>query len=119
MINGSAQWPGENTQGTNSTAFETQEMINGKSSITTTIFSKSENPVQKPSMMDHATPISKVFAFCRAVLSALIPHEFWGSGEEQSLNEAIFYRNVCRFIELRRFENLSLHEVLQGLKASE
>jgi telomerase reverse transcriptase len=69
-------------------------------------------------MTDHATPSATVSAFCRAVLCRLIPHEFWGAGEAQVRNKAVFHRNVDRFIGLRRFETLSLHEVSQGIKVS-
>ncbi|EKD17210.1 telomerase reverse transcriptase [Drepanopeziza brunnea f. sp. 'multigermtubi' MB_m1] len=70
----------------------------------------------KPSMMNHATPTAMVSAFCRAVLSHLIPSDFWGTGDDRVHNERLFYKNIDRFIELRRFETLSLHEVTQGLK---
>ncbi|KAL2072875.1 hypothetical protein VTL71DRAFT_12218 [Oculimacula yallundae] len=73
-------------------------------------------PPKKPSMMNHATPTANVFAFCRAVLSRLIPDEFWGSGNVKRHNLKIFHQNIDKFIELRRFESLSLHEVTQGLK---
>jgi telomerase reverse transcriptase len=46
----------------------------------------------------------------------LIPKDFWGTGEIQKSNEKIFLQNVNRFIELRRFESLSLHEVSQGIQ---
>jgi len=59
-----------------------------------------------------------VSAFCRAVLLRLIPSDFWGAGDTKAHNEKIFLRNVDRFIKLRRFETLSLHDVCQGLKAS-
>lgn len=75
-------------------------------------------PPKKPSMMSHATPTAKVSAFCRAVLSHLIPLEFWGSGEIARDNERILHQNVNRFIELRRFEAMSLHQVTQGLKVN-
>ncbi len=67
-------------------------------------------------MMDHATPAAMVSAFCRAVLSHIIPPGFWGNGSDQAHNERVFQRNVDRFVELRRFETMSLHEVSQGLK---
>ena len=70
-------------------------------------------------MMDHATPDAMVSAFCRATLANLIPHEFWGNGEHQAHNQHVFYRNVDRFIRLRRFESLSLHEVCQGMKVDD
>ncbi|OWP01965.1 telomerase reverse transcriptase [Marssonina coronariae] len=76
-------------------------------------------PARKPSMMNHATPTAMVSAFCRAALSRLIPSEFWGAGATQAHNERTFNKNVDRFIGLRRFESLSLHEVTQGLKISD
>ncbi len=75
-------------------------------------------PPPKLSMMDHATPTTMVSAFCRAVTSYLVPKQFWGTGDLQQHNKEIFDRNIDRFIGLRRFESLSLHEVSQGLKAS-
>ncbi|KAL3418000.1 telomerase reverse transcriptase [Phlyctema vagabunda] len=73
-------------------------------------------PERKQSMMDHATPSSMVSAFCRAVLRDIIPHQFWGDGEVQRDNERSFYKYVHEFIELRRFESLTLHQVMQGIK---
>ena len=71
---------------------------------------------REPSIMDHAASTAEVSAFCRAVLRELIPHEFWGVREVQVHNEAVFHRNIDRFIGLRRFETLSLHEVSQRIK---
>lgn len=67
-------------------------------------------------MMDHSSPDAMVSAFCCATLSNLVPRKFWGIGEQQKHNEHVFYRNVDRFVRLRRFESLSLHEVCQGMK---
>jgi telomerase reverse transcriptase len=99
-----------------STAFKTQKSV---STITdTSLVSMSAKVLpRKPSMMDFATPTAMVSAFCRAVLSTLIPHEFWGAGEVRIHNENAFHRKVDQFIGLRRFESLSLHEVSQGIKA--
>lgn len=76
------------------------------------------NPLKFSSMTDLATPISQVSAFCQAVLSKIIPHEFWGHGDVQTHNRGILLKNVDKFIRLRRFETMSLHEVMQGLKVS-
>lgn len=73
-------------------------------------------PARKPTLMDYATPVADVSAFVRAVLRNIIPHEFWGTQDVQSHNEKVFHRNVDRFIEMRRFEVLSLHEVFQDIK---
>jgi telomerase reverse transcriptase len=99
-----------------SLSLETQEPI----TTITTVSGASPSPLppRKLSMVDYATSPSQVSAFCRAVVTRLIPHGFWGSGETQAHNEKIFYRNVDRFITLRRFESLSLHEVAQGTKVA-
>jgi telomerase reverse transcriptase len=97
-----------------STAFKTQ--VSMKASAPVTLSGSARIPVQKPSLIDHATPNAMVSAFCRAVLSHLVPRDFWGTGEAQIHNENVFHRNVNRFINLRRFETLSLHEVSQDLK---
>jgi telomerase reverse transcriptase len=57
-----------------------------------------------------------VSAFCQAVLAKVIPKGFWGSDEVQTSNQAVFLGKVDHFIRMRRFEQLSLHEVLQDLK---
>ncbi|KAJ5442593.1 reverse transcriptase [Penicillium cf. griseofulvum] len=62
------------------------------------------------SLTDYATPASSVSAFCRAVIQKLIPRQFWG------LVRMLVLRHVDRFIKLRRFESLSLHEVCKGVK---
>lgn len=95
-------------------SFKTQESINVINAVSES--SPVQLPPTKTSLTDHSTPTAQVSAFCRAVLAHLIPHEFWGTGETQKHNETALYRNVDRFISLRRFESLSLHEVSQGTK---
>ncbi|KFY76636.1 hypothetical protein V499_03767 [Pseudogymnoascus sp. VKM F-103] len=73
---------------------------------------------KKDSIMELATPSANVSAFCRAVLGRVIPDEFFGTGEDQAHNIQVLMRNVDRFIELRRFETISLHDVTQGMKIS-
>ncbi|DAA73918.1 TPA_exp: putative Telomerase reverse transcriptase [Trichophyton benhamiae CBS 112371] len=74
------------------------------------------NGNEKVSMTDYATPTHAVSAFCRAVLQKVIPHELYGRGEDGLHNRAVVMRNVDRFLSLRRFETMSLHEVVQGLR---
>ncbi|KAK7738484.1 Telomerase reverse transcriptase [Cytospora paraplurivora] len=71
------------------------------------------------SLIDLAIPVSKVSAFCQAALAKIIPREFWGHDEVQAHNWRIFLRKVDNFIRLRRFETISLHEVIQGFKIIE
>jgi telomerase reverse transcriptase len=98
-----------------SSAFKTQKSLSTDPSSTLEPASISILP-RKPSMMEYATPTAMVAAFCRAVLFRLIPHDFWGAGEIRVHNQTVVQRNLDRFIGLRRFETLSLHEIFQGIK---
>lgn len=74
------------------------------------------SPSRKPILMDYATPAAEVSAFCRSVLSTLIPNRFWGEADTQTHNKGLFLKAVDKFISLRRFETMSLHDALQGMK---
>ncbi|KAL7820076.1 hypothetical protein V8C26DRAFT_440764 [Trichoderma gracile] len=67
------------------------------------------------SVVELACPEACVSAFCQAALSKIIPDSFWGS-EKNCHNKAVFLRKVDRFIKLRRFEMISLHEITQDFK---
>ncbi|KAL1956097.1 hypothetical protein VTO42DRAFT_7616 [Malbranchea cinnamomea] len=73
-------------------------------------------PTGKCSMVEFATPVSSVSAFCRAVMKKLIPNELFGCGDDKDHNRDNILRYVDVFIRLGRYESLSLHEVSQGLK---
>lgn len=73
-------------------------------------------PPPKYSLTDYATPASSVSAFCRAVLRKLIPPQLFGTGQQGLSNKRTILNHVDRFIRMRRFESLNLHEVSQGLK---
>lgn len=60
--------------------------------------------------------MAKVSAFCQSVLSSLVPDGFWGECDIMQHNKAMVLSKVDRFIRMRRFETMSLHEVTQGLK---
>lgn len=64
--------------------------------------------------MESSTPAAHVSAFCQAVLTNVVPNEFWGSAQDR--NRELIMRNVDRFVTMRRFECLTLHEVVQGIK---
>lgn len=73
-------------------------------------------PPQYKSLVEMATPKAKVSVFCQAVLCKLIPDRFWGEGGTLTHNKGVVLKKVDHFIQLRRFEGLSLHEVSQDLK---
>ncbi|RCI15533.1 hypothetical protein L249_3433 [Ophiocordyceps polyrhachis-furcata BCC 54312] len=85
---------------------------------TTAITEKHQTPNQT-SIVDAASPASHVSAFCQAVVSKIIPNQFWGDGVTRSHNRAAFLRKVDHFIKLRRFESMSLHEICQGIKVTD
>lgn len=70
------------------------------------------------SLVELATPSSQVSSFCQAVLSKIIPGDFWGDDAVQKRNKFTIMRSVDRFIRLRRFETMSLHEIIQNMKVS-
>ncbi len=72
--------------------------------------------LQYTSITELATPVSSVSAFCQAVLAKVIPDEFWGEGSTQEQNKRCFLKQIHHFINLRRFESMCLHEVMQGMK---
>ncbi|KAL8731786.1 MAG: hypothetical protein Q9166_003233 [cf. Caloplaca sp. 2 TL-2023] len=67
-------------------------------------------------LVEFASPFSDVSAFCRAVISHIIPNDFWGRNADGKHNKEVILRNVDQFIRLRRFESLTLHTVYQDLK---
>lgn len=71
---------------------------------------------QKNCFIDYATPSSSVSAFCRAVLTKVIPNAFFGVGQGGKDNRRLIMKQIDRFIRLSRYESLSLHEVCEGLK---
>ncbi|OAQ91878.1 telomerase reverse transcriptase [Purpureocillium lilacinum] len=75
-------------------------------------------PSSITSFVELASPVSQVSAFCQAALSKLIPSGFWGEGDTMYHNKTAFLRSVDRFIKLRRFEAMTLHDVAQGLRVS-
>jgi len=70
------------------------------------------------SLVELATPSSQVSSFCQAVLSKIIPRDFWGDDTVQKRNKSTIMRSVDSFIRLRRFETMSLHEITQNMKVS-
>ena len=68
------------------------------------------------SVIDLATSSAHVSAFCRSVISCLVPDRLWGIGSAGQQNKSQIMRQVDGFVKLRRFEILSLHAVLQNIK---
>ena len=69
-------------------------------------------PRTKLSSTEHASSVGEVSAFVLGVIKRVIPRTFFGGDE----NQKSVMGSINRFIRLRRFESLSLHNVMQGLK---
>jgi telomerase reverse transcriptase len=63
---------------------------------------------------DMACSTADVSAFCRAVVTKVIPHGIWG---DESNKRTIMYW-IDQFIALRRFESLTLHQVTQKVQVN-
>ncbi len=72
--------------------------------------------LQFETLVELATPVASISAFCQAVLRKIIPADFWGTGDAREPNREVFLKNVDHFLRLRRFESMSLHEAAQGIK---
>lgn len=63
-----------------------------------------------------ASSLAQVSAFCRAIVLKVFPGGFWGSCDVRVHNQQVICRNIDRFVRLRRYECLSLHDVLADIK---
>ncbi|KAI9715739.1 MAG: hypothetical protein M1812_005737 [Candelaria pacifica] len=112
-----SKYPPQGLQRHVSTPFTTQACV----PIAGTVLPESDAadvPPGKQSFIDFATPSAGVSAFCRAVISHVFPDQLWDSSGAGQENKRVILRNVDRFVHLRRFESLSLHEVTQNIKVT-
>lgn len=86
----------------------------GKAAPTT----KADKATRETSIVELATPSAQVSAFCQAVVTKLLPNGFLGADEVLEHNKCLLLHRVDHFIRLRRFESMSLHEVMQDMKVS-
>ncbi|KAK6344067.1 hypothetical protein TWF696_007713 [Orbilia brochopaga] len=77
-----------------------------------------ESNPQDPILL-YATSSHNVYLFLRAVLGNIIPLEFWGAGKAALKNRNVFFSHLEGFVKLRRYESLTLHNVLQGFKLTD
>lgn len=59
-----------------------------------------------------ACPTAHVSAFCRAVVTKVIPKCLWGGDD----NQRAVMHYIDQFVSLRKFETLTLHQVTQKLQ---
>lgn len=92
------------------------QMPNSNTSPDLTRFNTSDVDCTESSFLPYAIPTNEVSAFCRAIFIKVIPFGFFGSADEGKENWRKILAHVDRFVHMRKFETLSLHEVCQGLK---
>ncbi|KAF3916552.1 hypothetical protein ABW20_dc0102400 [Dactylellina cionopaga] len=82
-----------------------------------------QHPSQEISPQDpillYTTTSHCVFVFLRAVIGNIVPLAFWGNGKAAIKNREMFFSHLEKFVKLRRYESLSLHEVIQGFKMTD
>ena len=59
---------------------------------------------------------AEVSAFCCAVVSKIMPCEFWSRSGRHTSNKTTLLRYVKDFVGMRKFESFTLHKLSQGLK---
>jgi RNA-binding protein of telomerase ribonucleoprotein complex len=74
-------------------------------------------PLQDPDAT-YVTSSAHVAAFTKAAIKKAVPKVCWGDEEEGSYNQSIILDAAVEFIVRRKFESLTLHDVLQKLKVS-
>ena len=92
------------------------------STISTEISEVVPHVSKEQDIIRHHTPQYKVFsmtfsssqviAFVRAVIKDIIPHDFFGSEH----NMSVVLDGAEKMVNMRRFENISLHAVMNGIK---
>lgn len=92
----------------------TQQISTIASSIAVSCVSRPED--RDVSLIPYVTGPVDVAAFCCASLKSILPEDAFGVGKDGEQNWASVLSHVDRFIYLRRYETISLHEVSQGLK---
>ncbi len=85
-----------------------QKQVSGKLSQSKPARAKKAKPapnltstLQYESIVQLATPIASVSAFCRAVLSKIIPADFWGKGATRDENKEAVSKKIDHFVRLR------------------
>lgn len=102
-----------------SSRLKTQSTVADNSVLSeVTLSSKVTKRKRGDCMADFATPTSNISAFCRAVISNVLPRGLLGSGFGGEHNRSLLMHNVDMFIKQRCYESLSLHRLSQGFSVT-
>jgi telomerase reverse transcriptase len=70
---------------------------------------------EQTSTFDHATTLTSVSAFCRAVIRNVFPSDALGESSSENHNFGVVMRSIDRFVYMRRYESFSLHDGMQEI----
>lgn len=76
----------------------------------------STNESASQGSVNHATSAARVSAYCKAAVNRVFPTDTWGTGESGVHNRKVMMRAVDTFVRLRRYETLSMHDIMAGIK---
>ncbi|KAK4934763.1 hypothetical protein LTR28_010533, partial [Elasticomyces elasticus] len=91
-------------------------LVGPTDTISATCKPQSRPSLERTSFIDAASPVAQVSAFCRAVVARVFPDQLWGDGDTGLRNKTHIMRSIDHFIRMRRFETMSLHDAMQGIK---
>ncbi|KAJ3160204.1 hypothetical protein HDU86_001040 [Geranomyces michiganensis] len=69
----------------------------------------------RPSILNTHSSYYQVYSFVRAVITQVIPDGFWGSNHNQDM----VFKAIDTFIRLRRYETMSLQNVVKRVKTKD
>ncbi|KIW17443.1 hypothetical protein PV08_04637 [Exophiala spinifera] len=92
------------------TQIQTASPITASLSVTTVIHDNGH------SFLPYSTHPSRVSAFCRMVITHLLPSDAFGVGPHGLQNHKNVMMCIDEFVKMRRFESMTLHSVTQGLR---
>ncbi|KIX00186.1 uncharacterized protein Z518_10324 [Rhinocladiella mackenziei CBS 650.93] len=78
----------------------------------------SEQYDSNSAFLPHASPPARVSAFCRSVISHLLPKDAFGRGIDGLHNREVIMKRIEEFVQMRRFESMTLHHIVQNLRFS-
>lgn len=71
---------------------------------------------EQKSSFHRASSMNNVSAFCRAAVKKVFSVDFLGAGDAGKHNHRQVMRSIDLFVRMRRYESLSLHDVLQSVQ---
>ncbi|THH05865.1 hypothetical protein EW145_g4492 [Phellinidium pouzarii] len=77
--------------------------------------SKGSQIKYKPKFSEYTCSYAEVFLYVRAVSKVVVPHAFWGCIR----NRKAVMLHVKQLISSRRYESITLHNIIQGVSTSE